>query len=84
MAKIIKEVKFKQLLEISVNESENEKSKTVIQVAKWGDNPPTLEKRMYFKKDGDWMCGKACGLNLKDFKKCIKYKDDIKEALSEE
>lgn len=84
MAKVIKDVKFEQLLEISVKMSENEKSKTVLQVAKWGDNAPTLEKRMYFMKGDDWMCGKACGLSLKDFKKCLKYKDDIKEVLSEE
>lgn len=83
MAKVIKEVKFEQLLEIKETESENGKSKTTIQVAKWGDNAPTLEKRMYFLKDGDWMTGKACGFNLKDFKRILKHKDEIKEALSE-
>lgn len=84
MAKVIKEVKFEQLLEIASVEAESGKSKTVLQVAKWSDNTPTLEKRMYFLKDGDWMCGKACGLNLKDFKKCLKYKNEIKECLTEE
>ena len=48
-----KEIKFKQLLEIHCNE--NEKSKTVIQVVRWGKNAPTLEKRNYFMKDDEWL-----------------------------
>lgn len=79
-----KEIKFKQLLEIYSNESENGKSKTVLQVVRWGDNPPTLEKRNYFIKDDEWMCGKASGLTRKDYIKCLKYEEDIKEVLTKE
>lgn len=84
MAKVIKDIKFEQLLEIYEKESENGKSKTVLQVVRWGDNPPTLEKRNYFWKDDDWFCGKQCGMTKKDFIKCVKAKDEIKQALTEE
>lgn len=77
-----KEIKFKQLLEVHCNE--NEKSKTVIQVVRWGKNAPTLEKRNYFMKDDEWLCGKACGFTRKDFKRCLKHKDEILELLTEE
>lgn len=72
--------KSEQLLKVSVTKTE--KSKTVIQVIKWGDNKPSLEKRGYYKKDGEWICGKAMGFNLNDFKKILKHKSEIKEALS--
>lgn len=72
----------KQLLKVSVNKSE--KSKTVIQVMQWGQNNPTLEKRGYYLKDGEWACGKTMGLNLDDFKKILKHKSEIKEALAQE
>jgi hypothetical protein len=72
----------KQLLKVHVNKSE--KSKTVIQVMQWGDNNPTLEKRNYYLKDGEWCVGKTMGINLADFKKILKHKNEIKEILAQE
>lgn len=72
----------KQLLKVHVNKSE--KSKTVIQVMQWGDNRPTLEKRNYYLKDGEWCIGKTIGINLDDFKKILKMKNEIKEVLAQE
>ena len=74
--------KFKRLLKVSVNKTE--KSKQIIQVMQWGENKPTLEKRGYYLKDGEWLAGKSIGFNLDDFKKIIKMKDEIKEALARE
>lgn len=70
----------KQLLKVHVTKSE--KSKQVIQVMQWGDNNPTLEKRAYYLKDGEWAVGKSMGFNLPDFKKILKMKNEIKEALA--
>lgn len=72
----------KQLLKVSVTKSE--KSKTVIQVMQWGDHAPSLEKRGYYLKDGEWCVGKTMGFNLDDFKKILKHKSEIKEALAQE
>lgn len=74
--------KSKRLLKISVNKTE--KSKQIIQVMQWGENKPTLEKRGYYLKDGEWMTGKSMGFNLDDFKKILNMKDEIKEALAKE
>lgn len=74
--------KFKRLLKVSVNKTE--KSKQIIQVMQWGENNPTLEKRSYYLKDGEWLTGKSVGFNLDDFKKILKMKDEIKEALARE
>ena len=74
--------KFKRLLKVSVNKTE--KSKQIIQVMQWGENKPTLEKRGYYLKDGEWLAGKSIGFNLDDFKKIIKMKDEIKDALARE
>lgn len=74
--------KFKRLLKVNVNKTE--KSKQIIQVMQWGENKPTLEKRGYYLKDGEWLAGKSMGFNLDDFKKILKMKDEIKEALARE
>ena len=74
--------KFKRLLKVGVNKTE--KSKQIIQVMQWGENKPTLEKRGYYLKDGEWLAGKSIGFNLDDFKKIIKMKDEIKDALARE
>ena len=74
--------KFKRLLKVSVNKTE--KSKQIIQVMQWGENKPTLEKRGYYLKDGEWLAGKSVGFNLDDFKKILKMKDEIKDALARE
>lgn len=50
----------------------------------WGDNRPTLEKRNYYFKDGEWCTGKTMGINLDDFKKILKMKNEIKEVLAQE
>lgn len=72
----------KQLLKVHVTKSE--KSKQVIQVMQWGDNAPSLEKRAFYLKDGEWAVGKSMGFNLSDFKKILKMKNEIKEALAQE
>lgn len=77
-----KEIKFNQILEVSCEETDT--FKKVIQVVKWGDSAPTLEKRSYFKKDDEWLCGKASGFTRKDFIKCLKNKEAIKEAMQED
>jgi len=76
-----KEIKFKQIVEISCEETDT--FKKVIQVVRWGTGALTLEKRSYFKKDDEWFCGKASGFTRKDFIKCLKHKEEIKEAMQE-
>jgi hypothetical protein len=78
---MVKKIKFNQILEVSVDETET--FKKVIQVVTWGDGAPALEKRSYFKKDGGWLCGKSGGFTRKDFIKCLKSTEKIKEALQE-
>ena len=73
---------FKRLLKVHAIKSE--KSKQIIQVMQWGDNNPTLEKRAYYLKDGEWMTGKSMGFSADDFKKILKHKNEIKEALTKE
>ena len=76
------ELKFQRLLKVNVVKSE--KSKVILQVAKWGDNNPSLEKRSYYLKDGEWHTGKAAGINYQDFKKILKMKNEIKSVLKSE
>jgi len=59
-----------------------DRSKQVLQIVQWGNGSPTIEKRNYFKKDGEWQCGKTAGLTLEDFKKLLANKAEVKEALS--
>jgi len=74
------EITFKRLLKVHKEIGRN--SKTIIQVAQWGNNKPTLEKREYYNKEGKWLPGKCRSFTMSDFKIVLKNKQEIKEALN--
>ena len=73
------EITFKRILKLHKDTWNN--SKTIIQVVQWGNNKPSIEKRDYYKKDGEWITGKCRSFSLEDFKILLKNKEEIKEAL---
>ena len=73
-----------EVLHIFSKEKYERGGETVIQVVKWGKNPPTLERRSYYVKDGKTLPGKASGFRAADFKIIAKHNKEIKALLKRE
>ena len=78
-----KEIKFERLKKVQVDVNEAGTSKVIIQVVKWGDNVPGLEKRSYYKDktDGTFKAGKLKAFTREDFKIMHTHRKEIYKLL---
>lgn len=75
----VKEEVIKELQIIQNPSQENHR--IVYRVVKWNNSRPLFEKRAQYKKDGEWMNGRAKGLTDDDIVWVEKNVDEILYAI---
>ncbi|OGS27569.1 MAG: hypothetical protein A2297_06280 [Elusimicrobia bacterium RIFOXYB2_FULL_48_7] len=68
-----------------LNKEETGKSQYILRVVSWNKQKPKLEKRAFWKKEGEdeMKMSKIVGLNSNDIKIIIEKQEDILKALTQ-
>jgi len=74
-----------EVLKVFFTKEINAKSKIELRVAKWGDKPPMLEYRRFYKTNqGVWKVNRNVGIDEDIWKKVVQNNKEISKLLGGE